>query len=294
MTHQSNDPKNWWCPECRKAVLPIDVTYFETHDERAGGCGHKVLPNPPAPMSSKTVSDRIIETDSCIDEIEWFATRKIDLAKESERSGRPWADTLMSDICDLRARLKDERALRASTVETSAPQIWCIDKQHEGTFCPFTKRPYFMHIDHDELGRVPTYGGPFDSYTIPSPDDDGHLRCERYDHDAGQWVEGGEPAGLIVVSEDEYNDLYERGKPPIPPETPDNRMQMAERLLRSAHRELSLSPDDKALTARIGEWLDGSHVKTSPGLTAGGPLTGEEIASGIDDPHSDLPVEINP
>jgi hypothetical protein len=46
----------WWCPECRKAVLPIDVTYFETHDERAGGCGHKVLPNPPALPTSKDVS----------------------------------------------------------------------------------------------------------------------------------------------------------------------------------------------------------------------------------------------
>lgn len=45
----------WWCPECQKTVLPINVTHDETHDERAGGCGHKVLANPPAPQSSNPV-----------------------------------------------------------------------------------------------------------------------------------------------------------------------------------------------------------------------------------------------
>lgn len=68
-------------------------------------------------------------------------------------------------------------------------------------FCPFTARGFFMALDHPELGRVPTYGGPFDSYTVPVPDDDGELRCERYDHDAGDWVEGGEPTALRVVDD---------------------------------------------------------------------------------------------
>jgi hypothetical protein len=79
--------------------------------------------------------------------------------------------------------------------------VWCIEAGYEGSFCPFTKRVYMMHIDHPELGRVPTYGGPFDSYTVPTPDEDGHLRCERYDHDVGDWVEGGEPTGLLVIAE---------------------------------------------------------------------------------------------
>lgn len=65
--------------------------------------------------------------------------------------------------------------------------------------CPITRRPFFMNIDHPEMGEVPTFGGPFDSYTIPEADDDGELRCERYDHDAGAWVEGGEPTGLWLV-----------------------------------------------------------------------------------------------
>lgn len=70
--------------------------------------------------------------------------------------------------------------------------------------CPITGRPYFMHIEHPDLGDVPTYGGPFDSYTTPAIDEEGEIRCERYDHDAGDWIEGGEPTGLIAVNETEY------------------------------------------------------------------------------------------
>jgi hypothetical protein len=28
----------WYCPECGVKVPPKDVTFFETHDERSGGC----------------------------------------------------------------------------------------------------------------------------------------------------------------------------------------------------------------------------------------------------------------
>lgn len=97
------------------------------------------------------------------------------------------------------------------------PAALCVEKSFEGTRCPFTKRPYFMHIDHPELGRVPTYGGPFDSYTIPTPDDDGErtLRVERYDHDAGDWIEGGEPLRLHVVTDQEFSRLCSALPPPV-------------------------------------------------------------------------------
>jgi hypothetical protein len=62
-----------------------------------------------------------------------------------------------------------------------------------------------MDLDHPELGSVPTYGGPFDSYTVPEVDDDGALHCDRYDHDAGAWVEGGEPLGIYVTTEQPRN-----------------------------------------------------------------------------------------
>jgi len=63
--------------------------------------------------------------------------------------------------------------------------------------CPITLRPFFMLINHPELGDVPTYGGPFDSYTIPEPDimDDGtefhdiEFTSHKYDHDFGGWVD---------------------------------------------------------------------------------------------------------
>lgn len=75
--------------------------------------------------------------------------------------------------------------------------------------CPFTGREFFMNVVHPELGEVPTYGGPFDSYTIPVPDEDGNLRVERYDHDAGDWVEGGEPVPFSVIDEKVLNTMYE-------------------------------------------------------------------------------------
>ncbi len=54
--------------------------------------------------------------------------------------------------------------------------------------CPVTGLPYFMDLLlDDEL--VPTYGGPFDSYTIPVKDEsDGTWIRDRYCHDRGQWM----------------------------------------------------------------------------------------------------------
>ena len=79
---------------------------------------------------------------------------------------------------------------------------WCPD------VCPITFRPFFMWVDHPRLGMVPTYGGPFDSYTIPEPElpitgstqrhEVGFL-CERFDHDLGGWVEDFEDPGYRVI-----------------------------------------------------------------------------------------------
>ncbi|MEA9440033.1 hypothetical protein VCX45_04850 [Aeromonas caviae] len=57
--------------------------------------------------------------------------------------------------------------------------------------CPITRRDFFMEID-----GVPTYGGPYDSYTIPemlgTPEQPWHERelfVRRFDHDRGCWVD---------------------------------------------------------------------------------------------------------
>jgi hypothetical protein len=77
--------------------------------------------------------------------------------------------------------------------------------------CPITGLRFFMWIDHPKLGYVPTYGGPFDSYTLSTIDEDGLLRAERYDHDEGSWVEGGAPmharGELLIVAEEDPGDL---------------------------------------------------------------------------------------
>lgn len=55
--------------------------------------------------------------------------------------------------------------------------------------CPITRRKYFMELSTADGDVVPTYGGPFDSYTIPIKDDDGGWVQKRYDHDFGGWVD---------------------------------------------------------------------------------------------------------
>ncbi|EHG0014469.1 ead/Ea22-like family protein [Salmonella enterica subsp. enterica serovar Magwa] len=77
-----------------------------------------------------------------------------------------------------------------------------VNSQWKPDVCPVTGRKFFMWIEHETLGYVPTYGGPFDSYTIPTRDSSGEFSCERYDHDFGGWV-GGEFIGLYLIDDDE-------------------------------------------------------------------------------------------
>ncbi len=77
-----------------------------------------------------------------------------------------------------------------------------VNSQWKPDVCPVTGRKFFMWIEHETLGYVPTYGGPFDSYTIPIRDSNGEFSCERYDHDFGGWV-GGEFIGLHLIDDEE-------------------------------------------------------------------------------------------
>ena len=61
--------------------------------------------------------------------------------------------------------------------------------------CPITNLPFFMELEHPNIGIVPTYGGPYDSYTIPEVDEEGDFIRYRYDHDEGCWVDGIESIG---------------------------------------------------------------------------------------------------
>lgn len=82
-----------------------------------------------------------------------------------------------------------------------------INNQWKLDVCPITGRRFFLWIEHPELGYVPTYGGPYDSYTIPTRDSDGEFSCERYDHDFGGWVDG-ECVGAYLIDDDEQSRVY--------------------------------------------------------------------------------------
>lgn len=83
-----------------------------------------------------------------------------------------------------------------------------MSNQWRPDICPITGRAFFMWIEHPTLGNVPTYGGPLDSYTIPTKDSDGEFSCERYDHDFGGWVES-ECLGLYLIDDKEQCRVYE-------------------------------------------------------------------------------------
>lgn len=75
--------------------------------------------------------------------------------------------------------------------------------------CPITGDAFFMLIEHPVHGVVPTYGGAFDSYTIPEREegpDEGFLR-QRFDHDAGTWIDGFETCYYKVRSTEELEAL---------------------------------------------------------------------------------------
>lgn len=85
-------------------------------------------------------------------------------------------------------------------MEKSAHELWNQSKSieeynkllHENGIiipkkCPITGKPYFMSIETPDGECVATYGGPFDSYTIPEKDDDGNFTTFRYCHDDDCW-----------------------------------------------------------------------------------------------------------
>ena len=101
---------------------------------------------------------------------------------------------------------KDGKTMRVTEVEP-----WCPDR------CPITLRPFFMWVWHPDYGPVPTYGGPYDSYTIPAvsepldPDLELHERqlvCHHFDHDEGEWVDDFDPY-IRLISDDDLSQLLE-------------------------------------------------------------------------------------
>lgn len=100
----------------------------------------------------------------------------------------------------LKARIEALEKAQQVALPQVAQARWCPD------VCPFTGLPFFMWIEHHETGvMTPTYGGPYDSYTIPERSESGSYLRERYDHDRGGWlIDECEDIGIQIVDDQLY------------------------------------------------------------------------------------------
>jgi len=105
-----------------------------------------------------------------------------------------------------------------------------------------------MWIEHWKTGQaVPTYGGRFDSYTIPVKDEHGTLSCERFDHDAGEWMTEGmgwcdlglkladDQAFVVESSNPRYDEIRDFAEAPAA----DAHTQAARDVLAERQRQIS-------------------------------------------------------
>lgn len=129
-------------------------------------------------------------------------------AKQPEQGGeavaelRKLAAQNRAGLADALNRSRKIDRLLHEIAYTAAPKVAEPEAPAPANHCPITGRKFFANVEHPELGMVATYGGPFDSYTIPAYDrEDKELRCERYDWDADHWIEGGEPVGYVYANQ---------------------------------------------------------------------------------------------
>lgn len=78
----------------------------------------------------------------------------------------------------------------------------------ENLVCPFTGAKFFMVIEH-EGKPLATFGGPYDSYTLPERAAEGSYHRLRYCHDRGHWIEW-ESLGADIVTEEKWCELLEQ------------------------------------------------------------------------------------
>ncbi|MCY1253057.1 hypothetical protein D9M68_122750 [compost metagenome] len=141
-------------------------------------------------------------------------------------ANRDMLEDTRAELSELRTALSVEhephQSLRERSLEIVATWKKTLASQAEyPAKCPITARPFFMVIDHPELGMVPTYGGPFDSYTIPHMDEQvdepWHVReltVHRYDHDEGAWVDD-HHIDMRVIHEDALFNLEAAAENPV-------------------------------------------------------------------------------
>ncbi|HVR53101.1 MAG TPA: dATP/dGTP pyrophosphohydrolase domain-containing protein [Pseudorhodoferax sp.] len=127
-------------------------------------------------------------------------------------------------LADAKIASKALDAIQQPAASAEPVKRWAPEK------CPITGRPFFMWIEHHATGEmVPTYGGPYDSYTLAERRGDDYI-CELFDHDAGGWmVDCVESLGVRVVddqslviepSNPRYDDIERFAAAPVAAQAP--------------------------------------------------------------------------
>lgn len=128
--------------------------------------------------------------------------------------------SLAARVAQMQAEIERLKAENDAITDLNHSQFLALENKRSlaeyPAKCPITRRDFFMVIEHPELGTVPTYGGPYDSYTIPEmggkadqPWHERELFVHRYDHDFGGWV-GDETIPLLVINDDELQTRQSR------------------------------------------------------------------------------------
>jgi len=104
-----------------------------------------------------------------------------------------WQD--INKVIDLKKPGEKEKFFTTSAIIGQVDLVDCVMNHdsiwaEQSPFCPITGRRFFMRIENENGEMVNTYGGPYDSYTIPVPDETckGEYITSRYCHDSGMWV----------------------------------------------------------------------------------------------------------
>ena len=183
-----------------------------------------------------------------------------DLRERLETARHNWRafEDRCGDLQVENGKLRDElAALKAQ--QTGREPVEGIHRDPYPAKCPITGLPYFMHLEHPEDGVIPTFGGPYDSYSIPhaegSPDELWHKRelvSHRYCHDRGHWVDD-EFIPLRIIHEDVLSELQDGTTPQPAPAQDVVGLALSSEHVRHIVRVLRMTRADLGALLSVGE-----------------------------------------
>lgn len=144
----------------------------------------------------------------------------------------PPDQSVQSGVVDAFVRLNAKIQDLSGQLSKPGNARWCPSVD------PISGSKLFLWLEHPTLGCVPTYGGPYDSFTLTERDENGDFFRHRYDHDEGAWVDD----EAVYLEEQEGR----QGQPyTVPDERNAYETFIAKRLGDSINTQRALSGDPK-------------------------------------------------